>query len=577
MNSRRVLAALAVLATTAALTAPGARRAGAAPASPVSDAGCTRDRPAIAHHAGGVPLDPQPAGAPVPCGVTTGFGGSESRVNVTNSGSVIYEPAVTTPGPAGLGYLPGQPGLRAQTAFSPGALAVTRDTGATWSLDLPGGSTWVSQDHQGYVDRTTGRFFWYALAANPAPQGGVGVGDQVPGEEAHLLWTADDGRTWTHTTACCPAFSENPRFVAAPAPAGGAQPHGYPNVVYFCANNSILLVSPAGARICSRSLDGGTTWEQRSILFTKPVPQHAECGTQGEDFGPTDGNYPVAMPDGSLIVTVSCGGHTFLARSQDEAASWPVLVDGGGHPLAIPTADELRADAAGNLYSVHADSTHLLVRVSRDVGRSWAGPFDLTAPGIASIQLWFVAVREPGHLALSYLAQAKGGGGLDGWLSETRDLLGTSTAGPTIWSARVNDPERPLMFSANLQGDPFGVLVDYIGADIGPDGTPWASFVQDCGTSPTDAGCTAQQGQTRGFVGRLARGLPAVGAVGAPGGGTTSGGTGGVRGGRLPATGGSPWPPAAAVAVLLLGVGVLIRVRVAPGPARRGRRVPPGG
>jgi hypothetical protein len=42
--------------------------------------GCDPSRPAIAHYASGVVLDPQPANGPVPCGVYTGFPGGETRI-----------------------------------------------------------------------------------------------------------------------------------------------------------------------------------------------------------------------------------------------------------------------------------------------------------------------------------------------------------------------------------------------------------------------------------------------------------------------------------------------------------------
>lgn len=513
-----MLAGLSLLGTAeaaSALTAAAGPPAPAglvpSPAGPAGPAGpgCDPARRAVAHHAGGVPLAVQPAGLPVPCGTTTGFGGSESRIGVTASGALIYEPAVLTPGPGGLAYLPDAPGPRTQTSASPAGLAIAHDLGASWSFVRPSGMTWESQDHQGFVDRATGRFFWYALNANPVPQDGISPLEQPPGEEAHLLWTADDGATWTHTSACCPAFSENPRFTAAPAPAGGSPTrNAYPNVVYFCANSSILLFSPAGARICSRSLDGGTTWTATSVLFTKPVPQHSECGTSGEDFAPTDGNYPQAAADGSLYVKVECGGHTFLARSDDEGASWPILrraTSGSGSPgakvpLEIPAGDELRLDQADNLYLVSHVSQKLTLRVSRDHGLTWGPAWDVVAPGVAAGEQWYVAVRERGHVAVSYLGQAQGQSGWSGFLTETTHAL---DADPVFVSASLNDPTRPLMTSSSLQGAP-SVLVDYVGADIGPDGTPWASFVQDCGPSPADPGCTSQQGQTRGFAGRLA-------------------------------------------------------------------------
>src|SRR5438552_329261 len=388
--------------------------------------GCGVNAP-VAHHAGGVIVSPSPAGGPVACGETTGFGGSESRINVTNDGAAIYEPAVVTPGPLGFGYALDAPGPRTQTSASPAGLAV-KGAGGTWLLVKPMGMTWEPQDHQGYVDRATGRFFWYALNANPAPQAGISPAEQAPGEEAHLFWTADDGKTWTHTTTCCPAFSENPRFVANAAPAGGDQPTGYANVVYFCANSSILLVSPAGARVCSRSLDGGSTWTQASILFSKPAPQHSECGSTGEDFGPTDGNYPQPGPDGSLYVLVACGGKTFLAKSSDEAATWPVL-------RAIPAGDELRTDPAGNLYKVRQVGGSLLLSVSKDEGVTWTPEANVEAPGVIAINDWYVAVRDAGDVAVSYFGQVTGQTTWAGYLTETKDAL---DAGPPSWSGDRN-------------------------------------------------------------------------------------------------------------------------------------------
>ena len=48
---------------------------------------------------------------------------------------------------------------------------------------------------------------------------------------------------------------------------------------------------------------------------------------------------------------------------------------------------------------------------------------------------------------------------------------------------------------------------DFIGTDIGPDGTPWASFFTSCATGSTEPGCAGQDGnpQASGAVaGRLA-------------------------------------------------------------------------
>jgi len=499
MTSRGTPALIAVALAVAA-SAAGVSHAA------TSRAGCSPARPAVAADAAGHVLRPQPRGAPIPCSTTTGFGAGETRIFATKD-AVIYAPAIFTPGPAGLGYGAQLPGPRFQFIASPGGVAVTRNNGASWKAVLPMGMTWQPSDEQEYVDRATGRFFFYNFGGNPFPQTAAATTapDTVlfPGMEAHLMWTGDDGATWHHATACCPLLSENPRFVAARAPRGAAQPHGYPNVVYFCANSNIVLTLPGIARVCSRSLDGGSSWSTASVMFTYPVPQHSECGSSGEDFGAGDGNYPQALPDGTLVVMVACGSHRFLARSTDEGATWPVMKS-SGRPLEIPSFDELRTDTAGNLYGFKAAGGRITMRVSR-TGQTWSGPILMTAPGVAQVDAWNPAVRAPGAAAVSYYGQRPGQTTTDGYLSATRSALAWS---PIVWHAMLNDPGTPMLTASGTRPPPGDVAyLDFNGSDIAPDGSMWASFVQDCPpgdvTFPCGDGHARAMYGARGFAGRL--------------------------------------------------------------------------
>jgi hypothetical protein len=432
----------------------------------------------------------------------TGFGGAETRIAVTAGGTVVYEPATITPGVAGSGYLPGAPGPRPSTSLQPAGLAATSDLGANWRFVKPAGLTWVAQDDQLYVDRHTGRIFYYALSPNPIPQSGAAPGlDQIPAGHAHLMASGDDGKTWTYQAQTPFIESENPRFAAAPAPPGKTRPSGYPDVAYWCGNDMLFYwVAPdvPAYRSCYRSLDGGRSWTRASILFSRPLPVHPECGTNEETFNAMDGNYPEPGPQGSLYVLVACGSDTFLARSTDEGSTWPILRNKSGAPLTIPTADELRVDEAGNLYSVHQQGAQLLVRVSRDGGLDWSAPLNVTAPGVTSISEWYVTERGS-EVALSYLATTGSGSGLDGYLTVTMDALASN---PLFWSSTINPPGHPL-----VEGSPPPARDDFIGADIAPDGTPWASFFTSCQSGSTNAGCSGQDGdpQASGAVaGRLA-------------------------------------------------------------------------
>ena len=516
-----IVAFVALVGMLMSMVAGGQRPArGAAALAP----GCAPARPAVAHYAGGAILHPQPSGGPIPCGVSTGFPGGETRIGVDNDGAALTM-AVYPRGLAGLDVAPQVFGdSNPNSQFSGSALTVTRDLGSTWRPSLPLGRVWAGQDTQLYVDRVTGRVFYEAY--NPSTPTQPGLAPTDISFSGYLFFSDDDGATWT--LAFPPAghtLPENPRFVSDVAPPGQPSPQGYPEVVYWCADVGNVFLPEA--RDCARSLDGGLTWERTAIILNRLSPVHPQCGSSGEQITPVDGSYPEAGPNGSLYLVVACGGKQFLARSTDEAATFPVIHALPPLPASPSSAGgdiagssyELRTDPAGNLYLFWAGPGKIYMRISRDGGATWTGPADLTAPGVTDILKWFVAVRDPGTAVVSYLAQRKGQTGYDGYLTETRNALAPE---PVFWSAVVNDPARPLLYGSSWQGAGayylpdgtpvsalssvplFGVTnLDFIGADVGPDGGGWGSFAQDCGPNADAQQCRVQHGQTRGFVGRL--------------------------------------------------------------------------
>jgi hypothetical protein len=498
--------AAAAIAAAGALVAPAAFLPAGAKAphtlQPPNGPGCQTLRSAIAYHPGAEPMVPQPTNAPAPCLVATGFGGSETQLAVTRDNTVVYEPAILTPGVAGTGYGAGLPGPQPSTQLSPGGLSLSANGGGSWSFDAPGGATWVPQDDAVYVDRTTGRIFFYALSPDPVPDtGSVPLQDQSPAGQAHLLTSGDDGKTWTETALEGYIESENPRFTAAPAPAGGEHPANYPNVVYWCGNNIVKAGLPVPSyRACYRSLDAGTTWQFASILSSYPVPQQSACGTNGETLQDGDPNYPEGAPDGSLYVEDNCGSSTFLARSRDEGATWP-LVTNQGTPVALPADGELRVGTNGELFLVYqAASGAVVAQTSNDGGRSWTPAEQLTPNGIGTIAQWAVSERGAGQLALSYLVERGSTSVYDGWLTWTSDL---NAVEPVLWAVALNSPDDPMRTSS-----PPAARDDFIGADIGPDGVPWASYAASCpGPVPADAACSGQSSDpeaNEAVAGRLA-------------------------------------------------------------------------
>jgi hypothetical protein len=430
--------------------------------------------------------------------VSTGQPGVETRLVVLKGGT----PLVLTNFATGVGGAGGGPDVGPQTGgdLNPGGLLLGRNAGAKWQPVRPLNRWWAGQDYQLHVDRDTNRVFYYSFHADQPTAGGVSPAARAPGTIVHLLSSGDEGRSWRHAELIGHTLAENARFATNRPTASGPKPTGYPNVAYFCANVGSIFV-PA-ARACYRSLDAGATWAQTSILVKRGAPQHKQCGTQGEDFGPLDGGYPQAGPKGALYVLIYCGGRTYLARSTDEAATFPILreIKQAAYTSAgLGVVVELRVDRNGTLYLVKQVGNGLVLWTSRNEGRSWSRGLDLTAPEAAAVDTWFVAVRNPGQVAVAYYGKRREQSTYDGFITSTRDAL---SANPTFVSARVNHTERPLKYGERIMGSPFA-LVDYIGVDIGPDGTPWAAFSKDCGPSPTAAACQANDNQTRGWIGHL--------------------------------------------------------------------------
>ena len=485
----------------------------------------------VNHLPGGAPAT-GPAG--VACGGTTGFAGAESHLVATRSGAVFFTPAVLPDGAVGTGTAPVPVGEDTQSNASPAGLAVTADNGRSWQLVKPSGVTWNPTDHGDYADPDTGRLFFADYGPIPlAPQ----FGPEQEGP-AHLNWSADDGKTWQHTAIDTVFLPENPRYTSAPAPAGQPKPVGYPNVVYFCANSNVGFTSPVITnRRCFASLDGGSTFTERGTILRGLPPVHAECGSAQEDYSAIDGSYPQPASDGSLLLMVTCGGKTYLARSVDEAATFPILKrpDGSSVTLPLPPGEpglnlgqsDLRVGPDDTLYLVDqevvAGRTTLLLRLSTDRGLTWSKPIELLAPGLSGVHLWAMA-QQGDQVSVAYLGH-KTGPTWDGWITSARRVRAALAAGrrPVLTSGQVNDPKRPLLYGDNVQGagtfqlpaplgnqvpfpPPFDIQVfgnDFIGAAITPSGSAWGSFTQDCGPAPDSAGCVAQNGQTRGYAGHL--------------------------------------------------------------------------
>lgn len=444
---------VAVLGVAALFAAP------TAVAKPGSDSkagpGCDPARPAVAHRAGGVALSPQPDNRPIPCETVVGPTTESADVGVGRSGAVFYAPLNENTAPPPRNVLEG-----------PEFVVRSKDRGATWTVLDSGGPTtgglvppWMG------VDPRTSRI-WFATT--------------LPGLcGARISWSDDDGKRWqTNPSVGCPAQGAN-KVLEGPPPKSGAEPAGYPHVVYYCANGEDVRASMV---YCYKSLDGG---ESFGFVGGMPDPELPPGCTERHPARPG-----VVGPDGGLYFPTQVCGVLGIAISRDEGATW------SQRQIATTEIEDIyiasiAVDARGNLYIAWIGEGDLpRLTISRDRGRTWSDPIKLVAPGVRQVRRVAITARRRGQIALAYLGTTDGEH-FDGYITESANALAKR---PRFWSAPVNDPASPLINASDDQT--FGDRFFYGTVVVAPDANVWAGF--HC------AKTAACPGQRLGVMGRVA-------------------------------------------------------------------------
>ena len=490
-------ALLARLATVAAMVFASAASAKDVPHEKHElGPGCAPHRPAIAHHAGGLPASPgKHERAPVPCSVNTGWRTSETALLVTNEGTVLFEPALTSE----------------TTGLPIGALR-SADKGASWEFvdpSPPAIERVTAQDTTLAVDRDTGRLFWNTSSAAP-------FGSPVPFVDR----SDDDGRTWTSSSPLPVLFDDAHVFTGRPTKALRHLMRGYPNVVYVTVSGGFTcrLFGFCGTHI-TRSLDGGATWEPSVGL---PFP--AECPLPGAL--PMGGylGYGIVDKDGTIYLPFTPCERPYVAISHDEGATWQLSLVANTETIGYG-AMPLGMDKHGTLYAAWSDSSNrlLYLAVSRDRGSHWSAPMMIAAPGVTETAVPQLVAGARGQVAVAYYGSQNAplpfptpcagfSLGCPGYENETWNTYVTETWNgldrhPLFWSATLNDPSHPTWYGvspsamrvgetvyegggfgggvasgdfASVGGPSFSGRMDYFGASMAPDDTPWVGFIQQC-------------------------------------------------------------------------------------------------
>jgi BNR/Asp-box repeat len=451
-----------------ALAAPLMFIALAAPARAQAPAGCDPSLPVVAHRAGGAVVA-LPAGdtRPVSCADPIGYPTSETTLAMTDAGTLIFSPAQTE-----------------------NTMARSTDGGATWSLTRPAGEQptgfWNTVDPDVVADRRTGRVFWSHNTGpvrnetglpqiNPLAQG---AGFYLAAAQGFQVYSSsDDGLTWTTADYSTAPTGDWEKLAVGPPPAastGAAQPVGYPDIVYLCANSPLEVSGPG--RLCYKSLDGGRTFSIAG--YTSPSASNPPDICPPLNFDP-----PVVDSTGALYQPVTCQRADYVAVSRDEGSTYtwiPVPSAPTGNVDSGPYL-QLAVDDADNLYGLEQMGSLIDLIVSRDHGQTWSPPIMVAGPGLTNVDLPALSAGAAGHVAITYYASGDPNAQLEtAYITQTEDAL---DARPLFYTGALNDPGHPIFHDYGLEDAP---RADFIGGSYDASGTRfWTGVVKQLG--PPDA------------------------------------------------------------------------------------------
>jgi len=365
----------------------------------------------------------------------TGFDTFEPTLGVLNDGTIVFTNYN--------GLAKGTQIIRSQ------------DQGQTWENVGPfnqvypaAGQVANSNDPYIYVDPWTDRIVKFDMHALTA---------------MWVEYSDDGGDTWSVPFTSYGYYTpQDHQSIASTPDVNGIAFH---DVIYvFCINTGTSIAGPQ----CSRSLDGGHTWD----VQRPGSPLTTQCsGLHGHVTGAADGWLYRGNPscEGAAVYASSDGGYSWT----EHTVSTEIGMQQGWHSHEVSTA----ADSAGNVYAMRiGDGMQPWVSWSTDHGDTWRDPIMVAAPGVEESGFPTIFAGGDGRVAFGYIGEFSDN---EGWYGFIGTITDAHAENPLITTVQVNVDGDILDAQDNCGDIRCGGFGDFIDIEIDDEGRPWIALAHN--------------------------------------------------------------------------------------------------
>ena len=342
----------------------------------------------------------------------------------------------------------------------------SRDQGQTWEdvgpfgMSDDQGQTPNSNDPYLYVDKFNDKLVKFDMHALTA---------------MFVEYSNDDGETWSVP------FPVEGYYAPQDHQSIASMPHENAivgNVVYvYCINTG----SPALGAQCSRSLDGGHTWDAQQLGFPTESFGNQCSGLHGHVSGGSDGSIYRGNPscEGPAVYASHDGGYSW----SEHTITTEVGMQQGWHSHEVATA----VDEGGNVHATWI-STDMMpwYSYSRDKGVSWSNPVMVAVPGVKETGFPTIFAGDEGRVVIGYIGEVNDcentnntTGDYCGWGGYMAIMTDAFADAPLITSVVVNLPEDPLDITSDCGNVRCGGFGDFIDVELDDEGRPWIALAHN--------------------------------------------------------------------------------------------------